>query len=371
MRRVTMSRVLIVLFAMALMVGNLHAADPAGPDKDKLQKSVTKAIDFLKTKGQKEDGSFTGYAGIGPTALVATAMMRNGLSPDDPTVAKALKYLEKNVQPDGGVYQKGTIYRNYETCVCIMCFAEANKNDRYTKAIKNADNFIKKIQWGADGSLEKSDVAYGGAGYGKHKRPDMSNTSFMIDALKAAGTKSDDEAMKRALTFISRCQNLESEHNKTPHASKNPDGGFYYTCAAGGQSMAEEMPNGGLRSYGSMTYAGLKSMLYAGVDAKDPRAVAATKWISKNYSVKENPGLGPTGLYYYYHVFAKGLDATGQKIITDGEGKKHNWRAELIEELVSRQAENGSWVNGKNERWLEGDPNLVTAYSLLALSYCK
>ena len=30
------------------------------------------------------------------------------------------------------------------------------------------------------------------------------------------------------------------------------------------------------------------------------------------------------------------------------------------------QKDDGSWING-NARWLEGDPNLVTAYSLLAL----
>ena len=35
--------------------------------------------------------------------------------------------------------------------------------------------------------------------------------------------------MQRALVFVSRCQNLETEHNTTPFAAKNPDGGFYYT----------------------------------------------------------------------------------------------------------------------------------------------
>ena len=28
------------------------------------------------------------------------------------------------------------------------------------------------------------------------------------------------------------------------------------------------------------------------------------------------------------------------------------------------------WING-NARWLEGDPNLVTGYGLLAISYCR
>ena len=38
--------------------------------------------------------------------------------------------------------------------------------------------------------------------------------------------------------------------------------------------------------------------------------------------------------------------------------------------LMNRQQPDGSWVN-KNARWMEGDPNLVTGYALLALSYCR
>jgi squalene-hopene/tetraprenyl-beta-curcumene cyclase len=184
----------------------------------------------------------------------------------------------------------------------------------------------------------------------------------------AAGVGKDDPAMKNAVIFVSRCQNLESEYNTTPFASKVNDGGFYYTPAGGGTSQAGPTENGGLRSYASMTYAGLKSMIYAGVDAKDPRVQAAFKWIQKHYSVDENPGMGKAGLYYYYHTFAKALDAMNVKTIEDAAGKKHDWRAELTNHLVSLQKENGSWVNAE-KRWYEGDPNMASAYSLLTLAY--
>jgi squalene-hopene/tetraprenyl-beta-curcumene cyclase len=127
---------------------------------------------------------------------------------------------------------------------------------------------------------------------------------------------------------------------------------------------------GGLRSYGSMTYAGLKSMIFAGVGSDDSRVKAAMTWISANYNLNTNPGLGDAGLYYYYHTFAKTLSVAKIDSIKDVDGKDHDWRADLVEVLKHRQQKNGAWVNG-NERWLEGDPNLVTAYSLLALSYCK
>ncbi len=175
--------------------------------------------------------------------------------------------------------------------------------------------------------------------------------------------------MKNAIVFISRCQNLESEFNTLPFASKVNDGGFYYTPAAGGGSAAKKQGEEALRSYGSMTYAGLKSMVYAGVAPDDPRVVAAVKWIHKYYNVAENPGMGNAGLFYYYHLFAKALDAMKLEKVADEKGIEHDWRKELGMHLVSLQKSNGSWVNSE-KRWMEGDPNLSTAFALLALRYC-
>ena len=175
--------------------------------------------------------------------------------------------------------------------------------------------------------------------------------------------------MKKALVFVSRCQNLETENNNTPFAAKNPDGGFYYTCAGEGGSAAGKTPEGGLRSYASMTYSGLKSMIYAGVGPNDPRVKAAVAWATKHYDLNSNPGMGASGLYYYYQVFAKALGAAGDDLFTDAQGQKHDWRNELYAAIAQRQQANGSWIN-PSDRWMEGDPNLVTGYALLALSYC-
>jgi squalene-hopene/tetraprenyl-beta-curcumene cyclase len=351
----------------------LGAAVVADP---KIDEMVSKAVEYL-SKHQSPDGAFTPQAGVGITALVATGLLRNGRSPDDPLVARSLKFLEGAVQPDGGIYAPKLGYRNYETCIALTCFVTANTDKRYDKIIKNAEKYLKATQWTEAKNendpareLDKSDPFYGGAGYGKHKRPDLSNTAFLVDALKEAGNGPDDEAMKKALVFVSRCQNLESEYNTTPAAAKNPDGGFYYTPADGGESEAGKLPNGGLRSYASMTYSGLKSMIYCGLKADDPRVKAATKWIQENYDLTTNPGLGPDGLYYYYHVFAKAMDAMQSDTLTDSKGVKHAWRKELVDALAARQQPNGSWANSKS-RWLEGDPNLVTGYVLLALSYCR
>ena len=142
------------------------------------------------------------------------------------------------------------------------------------------------------------------------------------------------------------------------------------SVAAGGASPAGKTEEGALRSYGAMTYAGLKSMVYAGLTKDDKRVKAAMTWMAKNYSVSENPGMGQAGVFYYYQTFAKTLDAIGAEQFEDAKGKKHDWRADLIAELVKRQQENGSWVNS-DRKWMEGDANLSTGFALLALSYCK
>ncbi|MCG8652459.1 MAG: hypothetical protein MI861_21640, partial [Pirellulales bacterium] len=177
--------------------------------------------------------------------------------------------------------------------------------------------------------------------------------------------------IQKALRFVARTQNLAGQGNDTKHAELVGDGGFYYTPAAGGQSQAGQTDGGGLRSYGSMTYAGLKSMIYAGVTKDDPRVQAALKFIRKNYSLKDNPGMGQSGLFYYYHTFAKSLAATGMEVLDDDAGNSHPWRDELTRVLIDTQQSDGSWVNGGSDRWLEGDRQLVTAYALLALAFCR
>jgi squalene-hopene/tetraprenyl-beta-curcumene cyclase len=115
-------------------------------------------------------------------------------------------------------------------------------------------------------------------------------------------------------------------------------------------------------------------MIYCGVSKDDPRMKKAIEWLRQHYTVDENPGMPPhlrhRGLYYYYHTMAKCLDALGEDQFTDANGVKHDWRADITAALAKRQRPDGSWVND-NDRWMEGDPNLVTGYALMALAYCK
>ena len=360
------------LLISSLMLGLSPAlmAQTVGPDAGQLAKSRLRGANFLKTT-QAADGSWTSPESPGISGLVTFSMLQSGIPAKDPVVEKALKHLETFIQPDGGIYSPKSYHSNYETAICLLAFNAANASKKYDELIQRADRYLRKLQWDDSEQTDKSDPKYGGAGYGRtNDRPDLSNTTFFLDALQAAGATGDDPAVQNALIFLSRCQNLESAHNTTPFPAKVNDGGFYYTPAAGGNSQAGNTDNGGLRSYASMTYAGLKSMVFAGLTAEDPRVKAALEWISNHYSVQENPGLGQQGVYYYFQIFAKSLSTLDLDYATDTDGKQHDWRKELAEHLFQRQQANGAWLN-KNDRWYEGDPNLATAYTLMAMKYCE
>ena len=342
------------------------AAEPLHPAGE----LTDKAVGFLKLRQEPNGGWSTVRKEPGITALAVTALLRSGrVAPGEPTVTKALGYLEQFLGPKGGLSEAA--HANYATSVALMAFQAANTGGRYNRQIQEGQAFLKAMQWDESEGKGQDSNYYGGAGYGgRNSRPDLSNTSYFLEALRETGLPADDPALRKALVFVSRCQNLKGEFNDQPWADKVNDGGFVYTAANAGESLGGKTAEGGLRSYASMTYAGLKSMIYAGLTENDPRVKAAYAYITKHYSVDENPGLGQQGLYYYYHTFAKALAMLGQPTLTDASGHVHDWRADLVAALATRQNPDGSWVNPA-DRFMEGDANLVTSYGLLALAYVR
>jgi squalene-hopene/tetraprenyl-beta-curcumene cyclase len=342
----------------------------------RLETATAQTIDEMQQRGlqflevtQAADGSWTNSDAVGITGLVTTSLLMSGKGVDDAVVKKGLDFIVSKQQTSGGIHTAESRHQNYETCIAILALSEANADGRFTDVIKKAENFLRGLQWDEGEGIETTDGAFGGGGYDSKQRPDMSNTQFLIEALKKSGVAADDPAMQKALTFVSRAQNLESPHNTLDFAGKVNDGGFIYTPAKGGESKAGMTENGGHKSYGSITYAGLKSMIYAGLTKEDDRVKAATEWIRKNYTLSENPRMGQQGLYYYFQTFAKTMSSLESESFTTTDGTEHFWKQELAKTLSALQQPNGSWINSA-DRWYEGDPNLVTAYCLMALSYC-
>lgn len=358
----------LTLTLTAMIAATLPAPTVAAPDPKDVQTVTDRAIAYLK-KTQEKDGSWSAKAtGPGATGLIVAGMIRAGVPTDDPALVKALEFMQKSIQADGGVYN--VRLANYTTSVAVMAFSEANKDGKYKTIIANATKFLRGLQ---QSDTDPKDPKGGGLGYDGKTRPDTSNTQYFVDAMVAAGVPKDDPALQKALKFMSRAQNLPGETNDQPWAAKTTDedrGGLVYS-PTDVDDKKHATANGGLRSVGAMTYAGLKSFLYAGVGKDDPRVKAAVGWIKRNYTLEENPGMGKAGLFYYLNTFGKAMTALGDDTFEDSKGTKHDWRTELYEALKKAQKDDGRFVNEGDRTFGEADPNLATAFAILALSYAK
>jgi squalene-hopene/tetraprenyl-beta-curcumene cyclase len=275
---------------------------------------------------------------------------------------------------DGGIYGDEGL-GTYNTSLAVMALLDA-KDPKFDPILLAANRYLVGSQhdYGEKGTTDNAQD--GGIGYGgTYKHSDMSNTQLALQALKALKKKFENVEDRRdldldweaAITFVSRCQQNPAT-NKADWVSqdKRDEGGVVYF--PGNSKSEEKLPDGrtALRSYGSMTYAGLMSFIYADLKKDDPRVVAALKWLRSNYTLEENPGLGEQGLFYYYHTMAKALNAYGASEMDLIDGKRIDWRKALALHLFNLQKPDGYWVN-ENGRWWEKDSVLVTCYAILTL----
>jgi len=342
----------------------------------KVRKLVNGGLGYMVAQREVDGGwSMDGAMKPAITAMVLKCLLQHpDLDVNSPVVKKGFDVLLSYRQKDGAIFDPKQGMPAYSTSIAVMAMAAA-KDPKLNGAIRQASDYLKGIQIkpgqeSPDGGTVAADSPrVGGVGYGRNGEPNLSVLGFAMEAWHDAGVTADDESMKMAIGFLSRLQN-RSESNPMPWAREGAgDGGYVYDLKT---SKAGSGPEGrGLRSYGSMTYVGFKSMLYAGVDRNDPRVQGAYMWIRRHWRLDSNPNL-PTarskqGLFYYYHVFAKALRVWGVDEITDLKQVKHNWRHELIDALSDRAAADGSWVNTEATRWDEGNPILATCFAVMAL----
>lgn len=280
------------------------------------------------------------------------------------------------VQPEGGIHQ--TNLPNYNTSLCLMALLAANKAE-YEPVIRKARQFLIGLQNDFDEKGKLDNVFDGGIGYGtKYEHSDMGNTLQALEALYYSRRLIEDKNLAEAreldwaaaIHFLQNCQNLPGHNRQKWASSADPQnkGGFIYYP---GHSMAGNVTNTAtgrvaLRSYGSISYGGLLSYIYAQLKREDARVLAVYDWLRQNYTLEENPGLGAQGLYYYFHTMTKALSLYGVNELELKSGQKINWRKELGLKLINLQKADGSWSN-ENGRWWEKDPALVTSYAVLSL----
>lgn len=394
---------LLGLVATPTASGQAQPAERLSPQRQaEAYRVLSDAIAFLRAQQDTESGGWAvrpdGVTFPAITALVVDGMLQHpAIDAADPAVARGIEYLLSHRQPDGGIYDR--VLPSYNTAIALSALARAGIKPA-DAAIPDAQRFLIGLQWSEDslsdeiserlgvGRVDPEHPFYGGVGYGSHGRPDLSNTSFMIQALHDSGYDPDSPPFQRSLVFLQRVQ-MDERVNDMPYAAGATDGGFIYATGPEadqlgvGQSQAgtiEETLDDGtvvsrLRSYGSMTYTGFKTYVYADLPRDDPRVTAARGWIARHYTLDENPGLGEQGYYYYLVAFARALDAWGEPSIdvesgTGGgdssEARTRRWADDLVTRLAGLQQEDGSF-RVLNDRWLENDPVLITAYGVIAL----
>ena len=345
--------------------------------RQEIRQSIARGNAWLKAQqkieGNWDDGELPAFTALALTAAVRDPNLDRS-APFPEHIEKAYTWLLAQQKEDGGIYNRGLSV--YNTATSVTALMAANRSD-FEPAVLKARKHLIGNQWDIGQKKETDNQNDGGIGYGsKNDHTDLSNTYLAIEALALSKKVTDDGKhgdqpdldWDAAVKFLSRCQNLK-QTNDQDWASDDPKnkGGFIYTpkeSKAGEEVTAEGRT--ALRSYGSMSYAGLLSLIYAKVSADDPRVIAVKEWLGKNYTIDENPGMGSEGLYYYYQTMSKALTAANVNLLKLENGREADWRNELAGSILSKQRENGSWVND-NGRWMESNPVLVTAYTVLSL----
>lgn len=379
-----MQRIVISSALVACLCAPALAQDATDPVVDSYR-----AAQAWMLKAQHANGGFGQIPGQEPGEVGITGLVIRGLAgaPEEfqaaakPAIDKAIKFLLAHQQKDGSFTQARSGLSTYRTAIAINALVAVDR-ERYAEQIKKAADWLKGDQFDQEEGVAEDNPHFGGFGYdkgGEKPDADMSNTLMAIGALRDAGISPDDPVFKRALKFLSRCQNSSETNPGVGKLKPKDDGGFIYDPGLSrNKSSALQNADGttSFESYASMTYGGLMSMIYTGVKKDDARIKAALAWIKANYTLDENYGLGirakdpkaaQQGLFYYYHVFAKALSVLGSKTVETKSGPR-NWADDLAVALIKRQQKDGSFVN-PNDRWWEQDPTLVTAYVLNAYNY--
>lgn len=363
----------IIGFAL-LTASSLTLLAQTSPTDD-ATKAIAKGVQWL-VEHQSDDGAFSNpqFPGLSALALWAVA------GSDDPAAANAVKkgteFILSKVQPDGGIYtpipgRKGGGLSTYNTALCLTALAATGRGD-ITEVVLNARTFLAASQHLGD------DAFKGGFGYDKdtdRAYTDLMNTHFVLESMRKTQAFEDQRPADQpradlnwtaALAFAERLQNgPETDDNR---------GGFFYSpgdAKAGVDKKPDSEQDAEtivIRSYGSITYAGLLALVHCQVDKTDPRVQSAIDWASRHWTLEENPGMGDQGLYFFYNVLSRAMSTVGTDTLARTTGETIEWKRELIATVASRMREDGSWVN-RNGRFWENDPVLATAYSVLALQH--
>ncbi len=391
MRKPYWTTPMVAVAAAALLMGPELAKGSSIDDEHHriATRTIEKGIEYLRQQ-QNEDGSWSPHVGPAITALAVTVMLdQPGIGRDDPAVRKGVEYILSRVRENGGIYDDRTL-PVYNTAISLSALSRVRGDPRIAEVLRDGEQYLRSLQYlenrtDPHGNPVTEDHPYrGGFGYGRHGRPDLSNTQVAAQAFRDLGVDCNDPAFVELVRYTSRLQGIPENEmfgDRIEH-----DGGAIYATSLDRDNIgvpesranpeAREAAERGepfdrpLQTFGSMTYAMFKTYIYADLDRDDVRVRSAYEWVRRNFTVEHNPGmpeeLKHNGYYYYLMTLGRALAAWNAEV-RDPDGEIIPWQRRLAAKLAESQRDDGSWVNIA-DRYMEGDPNLVTCYALIALN---
>lgn len=307
------------------------------------------------------------------TALVLAAQAANGSGQEQAVrMGAAFKRLEQVLEE--GTSRESGGRRTFVLSYGLMALVGANDDGHYDKLIRCTMRRLKAAQSVPTPGASESEASVGGTGYERAASPDLYHTSLALEALRQAGMPVRDPYVQRAVRFISSCQSLPEKGHPTGKPEAVLHGGFSIVPRTQGASKEDGKPDESLRPCGSLTCAGLKSLILCGVPKEDRRVEAALDWIRRNCTLAANPGMAiPRGrLYDYYLCLAGAMTALGEDTIVGAGHIRHNWRRELGLVLEAEQQPDGSWLNLEEADALsEIHPLATTSLAVMTLRRIK
>ncbi|WP_422930018.1 DUF4159 domain-containing protein [Singulisphaera sp. PoT] len=334
--------------------GRAKAREPRVPvTAAKVEQAIRNGLVYLKGQ-QQADGSWPnpGYHHqhtVGPTSLVTHALLTAGEPVDSPAVKRALEYLEK-FPPD-------EVDGTYAIAMQTIVYGETDPA-RY--AVKIAAN----VEWLEKNQIREGDNNPGWPGSWAHasdktRRGDSSSTQFALLGLNAAaqaGIPVRPEVWTFARKFLTQAQKFDGGWSYYPNISTMASSASM-TCAGVAGTIIT-----GLRLFQNQERLDGDAIHDCGGAKVNPGIERGLDWLSKHFSVSENPGSWFFRQWKHYYLY--GMERVGRFAGLRYIGN-HDWYREGAEELVATQdVVIGSWTGVAIER----EAILSTSFAVLFLA---
>ena len=269
-----------------------HTLKTHEPKPTEVREAIERGARFLY-KNQNPAGWWSSSELPALTALALVALEMSEVAKLDAKYGserrRALDFIAGSAKPDGSIHRGQLV--NYNTACSLMALSLADE-PRFRPLILKARAYIADSQIDLGEKDKMDDYHDGGVGYNsKYDHSDMNNTLMAIEAMRMSELAlrrpdKPDQPLESDLDwkalehFLASCQNLpERSNNPSLSSSAEDRGGFIYHPgeSKAGEVVDEQTRRLALRSYGSISYAGMMSFAYARIGRDDERVKAVIR----------------------------------------------------------------------------------------------